>query len=217
MSQPGPLSERLSAAAAGGGARAPRHRLLVVGTGGQGVLTAARCLGEAARASGLAVTLGQLHGMSQRGGAVESSVVIGAAECAFIADGCADVVLGLEPLESLRARPRMSSRTTVVTSISPIRPPGLARTGARYPATGEILLRLQEAAGRVVAVDGAALARAARAPRALNVVMLGVLAGQVELPFGAAALFSAIAGSGHGTAAEPDRRAFQIGVEAVPA
>ena len=80
----------------------PNLAVLVVGVGGQGTLTAARVLGEAAMAEGLPVRLGQLHGMSQRGGSVESTVLIGPGRSAFLPRRGADVILGLEPLELLR-------------------------------------------------------------------------------------------------------------------
>ncbi|MFH1130352.1 MAG: 2-oxoacid:acceptor oxidoreductase family protein, partial [Pseudomonadota bacterium] len=86
----------------------PRIKVLIVGVGGQGVLTAAKMLGDAALHAGFGVTVGQLHGMSQRGGSVEAGVLIGEGESSFIEEGAADIVLGFEPLEVLRALPKMS-------------------------------------------------------------------------------------------------------------
>ncbi len=63
--------------------RTHRTKVLLVGVGGQGVLTAAQILGGAAHHAGLDVVVGQLHGMSQRGGSVECSVLIGPGKSSF--------------------------------------------------------------------------------------------------------------------------------------
>ena len=77
-------------------------QLLVVGVGGQGVLTAAQVLARAAHSVGHPVAVGQLHGMSQRGGSVECTVRLGDVHTSYLVGDTADVVLGFEPLETLR-------------------------------------------------------------------------------------------------------------------
>ena len=191
-----------------------RLRILVVGTGGQGVLTAARHLGEAARLSGREVVLGQLHGMSQRGGSVESTVLVGFSGSSFIEAGEADVVLGLEPLEVLRARPRMSAATLVVTNTVAVSPHLLAQLGKPYPELDVILAGIRAVTPRVTAVDGAAILRDVGVPRVLNIAMLGALSRLGALPFDAELLWSAIEADCPPKYLAANRRAFERGIEA---
>lgn len=190
-----------------------RFRLLVVGVGGQGVLSAARILGEAALAEGKEVVVGQLHGMSQRGGSVESTVLFGPGRSSFIGASEADAMLALEPLEALRALPRLSRRTRVVVSLGKIPPFTLAQKGQPYPDLDGILTTLRGVAGEVVTVDGPALAEAAGSARALNMVMLGALANLGILPIEPEAIERAIEFPG----GDAGRRAFILGRRAVTA
>ena len=201
--------------------RERRFKLLVVGVGGQGVLSAARFIGEAALAAGKEVMVGQLHGMSQRGGSVEATVLVGPGRSSFVGPGEADTVLGLEPLETLRAIGRMSQQTSVVMSTSVIVPPNLTQGGAMYPPVDSMVEQLEGLVADVVWVDGAALVAPLGAPRTLNVAMLGVLSGassrgaQPGLPLTADELWAAIARRSPAHFLESNRRAFALGREAV--
>lgn len=199
--------------------RGPRFKLLVAGVGGQGVLTVARLVGAAAMACGLEAVLGQLHGMSQRGGSVVSTVLIGAGQSSFIGAGEADAVVGLEPLEALRAADAMSRCTAVVTSTGTIVPAPLAQAGDDYPDLGWIIEQIAARAGRVVTLDGPALGRAAGAPRTLNIVMLGALSGARVLPEAMPdeALLEALAMQTPPRFRASNERAFALGREAVDA
>jgi len=191
-----------------------RVRLLVVGVGGQGALTAARFVGEAALGAGLEVMVSQLHGMSQRGGSVECAVLFGAGESAFVGNGEADVVLGLEPLEALRALPRMSPRSKVVLSRGTIVPFPLAQRGESYPPLEGILEQLRAVCPDVVDIDAPALAQEAGAPRTLNVVMVGALAALDALPVSAEALEQSVLRGSPSRYREANQRAFALGVAA---
>lgn len=78
-------------------------RVIITAVGGQGNLLASKVLGEAALLSGIPVRMSEIHGMAQRGGVVESSIVFGDAESTVISDGEADLLVGFEPSETLRA------------------------------------------------------------------------------------------------------------------
>ncbi len=188
-----------------------RFKLLVTGVGGQGVLSAARWLGEAAILAGLEVVLGQLHGMSQRGGSVQSTVLIGPGHGSFIDDGSADAVLGLEPMEVLRARAKMSADTRVVVNQGRVIPHTLAQKGLEYPQLSRILAEVRAVAPETVTIDGPALVRAAGAARALNVVMLGALAGLEILPVDGDMLWRAVEKRCQAQYLEANRRAFVLG------
>ena len=89
---------------------APCLRVLCCGVGGQGVLSAARWLGDAAMLDDHEVRVGQLHGMSQRGGSVQATVLIGPGHSSVIGPGEADVLVALEPLELGRTASSPASR-----------------------------------------------------------------------------------------------------------
>lgn len=193
----------------------PRMKILVVGVGGQGALTAARFLGEACLASGLEVMVGQLHGMSQRGGSVECSVLVGPGKSTFIGEGEADLLVALEPLEALRALPRLRAESSVLVNLGIIVPFSLAMTGAPYPPVSEILASLRAVTPRVFEVDGPTLVKQVGVGRTLNVVLLGALAGLGVLPFGPDTLWQAVARHSPSRFLEANRRTFALGMEAV--
>ncbi len=164
------------------------QKILVVGVSGQGVLSAARVIGDAARHAGLPVCLGQLHGMAQRGGSVESTVVLGADHQAHIGSGQADVVLGFEPLETRRALSRMSAGCVVVMNTRPVALTTLTQKGRDYPAVDELVTTIAAVAEQVHCLDATRVAQAVGNARAANVVMLGALASLGLLPFDSDAL-----------------------------
>lgn len=160
-----------------------RFKIYVVGVGGQGTLTAARVLGDAALAAGLNVVISEIHGMSQRGGIVETAISIGRVRSPLIGEGEADVVLGFEPLETLRALSKASHKTLVIMNTKTVIPPTVKLGQSRYPHLAEILSHIEATTGSVIALDAEELARQAGAAIATNMVMLGVLAATGELPF----------------------------------
>ncbi len=163
-------------------------RILIVGTGGQGVLTVARLLCDCFVACGYDVISGQLHGMAQRGGSVQSSIIIGGAFSPVIATGGADIVIGLEPVETVRAMPFMSSRTLVYMNTCPVIPFTLAiesvlKTGTgEYPDIGQLQKNLSAITTGVIAFDATALAAQIGSEKAMNMVMLGCLFSSDVLP-----------------------------------
>jgi indolepyruvate ferredoxin oxidoreductase beta subunit len=187
------------------------QRILLVGVGGQGVLSAGRWLGDAAAAAGLPVTVQQAHGLSQRGGSVQTAVALGGARSPEIAAGMADVLVALEPMEGARALPKVSGRTVALVNTRALLPVSLQAAGRPYPPLGSLLGPLEEAARTVVAVDATALAEKAGSPRSANVVMLGLLAGAGLLPFAALLLLEVILDAGVLGLREINQRAFQLG------
>jgi indolepyruvate ferredoxin oxidoreductase beta subunit len=188
-----------------------RFKLLIVGVGGQGVLTAARMLGDAALSQGAEVMVGQLHGMAQRGGSVEASVLFGPGQSSFIADGEADLVLAFEPLEALRALPKMSGRTKVVINLGKVAPFPLSMQGKAYPDLGRIVDSIREVSQDVHQVDGPALLQKAGSLRSLNIFMLGVLADLDALPFDGEILWQAVQRRSAPRFLEGNQTAFELG------
>jgi indolepyruvate ferredoxin oxidoreductase beta subunit len=190
-------------------------RILFAGVGGQGVLSAGRWVGDAAAAAGIEVVVGQIHGMSQRGGSVQASVALGGARSAEVPRGMADLLIAFEPMEGARALDRLSERTTAIINTRPLLPGSLQATGRPYPPVASLISPVEEAAGRVIALDATALAEEAGSPRSLNVVTLGMLAGSGMLPFPGEALLATIHSAGMPSFAEVNGRAFRLGFERV--
>jgi len=157
-------------------------RILFVGVGGQGVLSASRWVGDAALACELPVVVGQIHGMSQRGGSVNAAVALGGLHAPEIPDGMADVLVALEPMEGARALAKVSNRTTAFVNTRPVLPSSLQSSGRPYPPLASLLDPIRETVGSLVSRDLTALASAVGSARSLNVVMLGMLAGSGLLP-----------------------------------
>lgn len=187
--------------------------LVLVGVGGQGVLSTARLLGRAATEADLEARVGQIYGLSQRGGSVEATVRIGPVRTAFISEAEADVVLGLEPLETERALPRMSAKTTVLVNRTPIVPTSLTLDRADYPDLESIVEHIDSVAGIVHVIDGNALARPAGDPPRLNMVMLGALDGLGALPIPSDILATAVERHGSELDSDGRGRAFRSGRE----
>ncbi len=108
-------------------------RLVIVAVGGQGNLLASSVLGEAALLAGVEVKMSEIHGMAQRGGVVESAIVFGDAQSTIISNGEADVLLGFEPSETLRALNKCNENTVVITNLSPLPPFTVAIGRGVYP------------------------------------------------------------------------------------
>jgi indolepyruvate ferredoxin oxidoreductase beta subunit len=193
-------------------------RILIAGTGGQGVLTIARLLCECFAERGHQVVSGQLHGLAQRGGAVQSSVLIDAGISPVIAQGRADVVLGLEPVETARATPLMSTRTLVYMNVAPVLPFVLAQRAvlhepdAEYPPVEQLVERVRSVAPDTLTLDATRLALAAGSGQALNIVMLGCLLGAGVLPIKDEEFWSAVATQMPSAARETNTAAFRSGV-----
>jgi indolepyruvate ferredoxin oxidoreductase beta subunit len=194
-------------------------RILIAGTGGQGVLTVARLLCDCFVERGHHVVSGQLHGMAQRGGAVQSSVMIDAGISPVIARGRADVVVGLEPVETARALPFMSSRTLVYMNTTPVVPFVLAQRAvlkqenADYPDVQRLVEQVRSAARHTLTLDATQFALEAGSIQALNIVMLGCLLGSGSLPCTADEFWSIVSKQMPPAARETNTRAFLKGVE----
>jgi len=150
-------------------------RLIIVAVGGQGNLLASRVLGEAALLADIPVRMSEIHGMAQRGGVVESAIVFGDAESSIISDGCADVLVGFEPSETLRALNKCNQKTVVITNMTPLPPFTVAIGRGVYPDLDQLQTLLKEKTARLIAFDAVALAKEAGNVLAVNMVLLGAL------------------------------------------
>jgi len=186
-------------------------RIFFTGVGGQGTLLATRLVGEAALEEGLPVTVSEIHGMAQRGGVVESSVVAGDAFSPTVADGEADILMAFEPLEAVRALAKCHSGSLVISSTLPIIPFTVAIGQSSYPALDSLYELIEARVSRLVRIDAVGLARQAGSERAANVVMVGVLAGMQRLPISDSSWQEALKRVLPPRLLETNRQAFELG------
>lgn len=192
-------------------------RLILVAVGGQGNLLASKVLTEACLLSGVPVRMSEVHGMAQRGGVVESALVFGDAESTIISDGCADVLVGFEPSEALRALGRCNANTVVVINTAPMPPFTVAIGKGVYPEVETIKALLAAKTARLVAVDANTIAAAAGSALSVNMVLLGALIQSGVLPLSAETVKQAIAATTKKSFVAINQKAFDLGYEAAAA
>lgn len=157
--------------------------VLVAGVGGQGILLLSSVLGTAAVKKGLNVRVSELHGMAQRGGSVVCHVRIGEKVYApTIMEGKANVILGLELLETLRSLKFASRETLILANNEKIVPPGALNRPNSYPTLETILKHMSDFTSHVFLIDAIDLAKKAGNVLTRNTVMLGALAATGRLP-----------------------------------
>jgi indolepyruvate ferredoxin oxidoreductase, beta subunit len=189
-------------------------RIVFVGVGGQGNLLSSQALGEAAMLAGMPVNVSEVHGMAQRGGVVESAVVMGGALSAIVSDGEADVLMSFEPSETLRALAKCSPASTVITNIVPLVPFTVAVGKGTYPDIKASLELIRKKVKRLIALNANALAEEAGSAMAVNIVMLGALAQSGILPLTRDHFLAALKKTIKKKLLEVNLKAFDLGFEA---
>lgn len=191
------------------------QNVLIVGVGGQGVLTASDILATVCLSHGYDVKKSEVHGMAKRGGVVYSHVRYGRTVLSpMIEPGASDVLLAFEPAEALRWSKYLKPGGSLITNLRQRVPPAscLDRTpqaALRYPQ--EIQRSLRQQVEDVRALDAESLATELGNPKVSNTVLLGVLSNVCE--FSADDWMSAVEKSVKPQAREANRRAFLAGRE----
>jgi len=186
--------------------------IVLAGVGGQGILLAAEVLGTAAVKDGLNVRVGEIHGMAQRGGAVLCTVRIGENVLSpIIPDGQADIILGFEPLETLRNVRYASEKTLIIMGDEKIPPPELTLKGKSYPKMEEILERLRQFSKNIIIVEALRLAKEAGSAVIQNAVLLGALTATGRLPIKRESLTEALEELVPAKYAKMNVKAFELG------
>lgn len=153
-----------------------KQDIILAGVGGQGILSIAYVIDNAALKEGLSFKQAEVHGMAQRGGAVQSHLRL-SNEPIFsdlIPKGAADMILSVEPLESIRYFDYLAPAGIVVTSTSPF------VNIPNYPELDEVLARIKSIPKNII-IDSAKLAQEAGFAKAQNMVMLGAASGYLIL------------------------------------
>ncbi len=189
-------------------------RLVIVAVGGQGNLLASGVLGEAALLCGIPLNMSEIHGMAQRGGVVESSLVFGDAKSTIISDGEADVLVGFEPSETLRALPKCNSRTVVITNLAPLMPFTVNIGQGVYPDLEQLQALIRGKTARLIAFNAASLAKEAGNSLAVNMVLLGALIQTGVLPLSAEQVKEAMKTKTKKAFLDSNLKAFDLGFSA---
>lgn len=154
--------------------------VLIVGVGGQGTLFAGKVIGEVAEKSGLSVKQSEVHGMAQRGGSVVTYVRIGDQVISpLIEKGEADLIVAFEQLEALRWIEFLKPNGLVIVNEQKISPMPVIIGAAKYPA--DVFDRMDRAGVQTVRVDAPAIAAQSGNPKAVNIVLLGMLANRLPM------------------------------------
>ena len=188
-------------------------RVVFIGVGGQGNLLASRLLGEAALSLNIPSVVSEIHGMAQRGGIVESAVLLGDVTSPIVSNAEADVLIGFEPVETLRALSKCNKDTVVITNTHPLPPFTVSVGQGVYPPVDEIMGLIHAKAGKVIALDGNAMAKEAGNPLSLNMVMLGALIGSGSIPVGAEDMKKTISTTTKKAFLESNLKAFDLGMK----
>jgi indolepyruvate ferredoxin oxidoreductase beta subunit len=156
-----------------------KRDIILAGVGGQGILSIATVIGDAALNEGFFLKQAEVHGMSQRGGDVQSNLRLSSEPIYsdLIPKSGADIIISLEPMEALRYLPYLKPNGWIVTSSKPfINIPN-------YPAIEDVLARIKELENYVL-VDVEDLAKQAGAPaQAANMVLLGAAIPMLDMDY----------------------------------
>ena len=187
-----------------------KKRLLFAGVGGQGVLTGAKILAQAMLAQDVHVFMSEVHGMAQRGGSVVCTVCAGDVHSPLIADGTADAIIAMEPMEALRRIHKLRSDGVVLTDVNPVIPPNVSMGYHEYPRLDDVFTELAERSS-LVKIDALQLARDAGHAITKNIVMLGALAGLDILPVKREAVIASVRQAVPNDYVEMNEKAFNLG------
>lgn len=170
--------------------------LLIVGVGGQGNLLASRLIGSCLVEKGFKVTIGETLGASQRGGSVNSFIRISEEKnySPQFPFGGADIVLGLEPVESLRNMGKYGNPDTVaVVNKHPVYPIGVLSGELEFPEIEMLESVLRELTGKIFFIEATEKAMELGSPIFANMILMGGVIGLNKLPVSIDDLYSTLA------------------------
>jgi indolepyruvate ferredoxin oxidoreductase beta subunit len=185
--------------------------IILAGVGGQGTVLASKLIAQAAMNRGLCVRTAETIGMAQRGGCVVSHVRIGdEIYSPMVPKGGADVLIGFEPAEAVRALPYLHNDGVVVVSAKAIKPVTASLTGSDYDGTAA-LDYLKKHVKKLIVVDAGKIADDCGSAKVLNVALLGAAAASGLLGLSAAELENAVRERVNGRFVEMNLKALAAG------
>ena len=159
--------------------------LIITGVGGQGNVMISLIIGTAFAREGYFITVGETYGASQRGGPVMSHLRISTESqySPFIPDGCADIILGMEPVETLRML-RQYGNPGVITIVNPrpIHSIDVTSGSVEYPDLGNLLETINEMSSQTRVINATEEAQRMGSPVFANTILMGALIGSDVLP-----------------------------------
>lgn len=168
--------------------------ILIAGVGGQGALTLATIMADAAIKSDINVLAGEVHGMAQRGGSVFVHLRMGRkVQSPIIPLGRSDVIVGLELVEPLRYLDFLSEDGSIIASKTRIIPPLVWAGIETYPDEEEVIEQYKNFSRNVSLIDSLQIANQVGNPLTSNIVLLGSLFACVDLPYGRKVLLDSLA------------------------
>ena len=192
--------------------------IVICGIGGQGNVLASEVVGSAMNDRGYHVAVGETYGASQRGGSVMSHVRVSADKemSVLIPSGEAHIIIGFEPLETLRmARKYAGPETMIVYDPRPVYPLGVLQGVQTYPALEDITAEIQALSAAAYAVPAADIAMGVGDSRAANIALLGAFTQLPDSPLSREDLEKILTQRFRGAVLELNQRAFAMGCEAV--
>ena len=167
--------------------------IIITGVGGQGIVKAGQLIGRAVTSSGVNVVMSEIHGMSQRGGIVGVDLRMGSNVYGpIIPDGAADLLIGFEAVETLRALERIGKNTTILMSTERVVPVSVNLGDSTYPDTSNAAAALRESGARLYTIDAPRLATEAGNVKSTNVVLVGAAHAAGFIPVTISALKEAL-------------------------
>jgi len=156
------------------------YNIMIVGVGGQGTLLASRILGSVMMAEGLDVKVSEVHGMSQRGGSVVTYVRAGEKVYSpIITEGEADLILAFEQLEAARWLRYLKKDGKIVLNTQKLMPMPVITGDMQYPEG--VIEKLTATDAKIISLDALSLAEQAGSSKAVNVVLIGVVAKHMNI------------------------------------
>lgn len=212
-----------------------KTRVLFVGVGGQGVLRASQILGEALTLKGIPTMMSEIHGMAQRGGVVECTLVWGApildnnkndseynliktkqsVYSPMIGTGQADIAFSLEPLEAYRSQKYYHNKTLVLMNTRKMVPTSVTLGGGQYPSVEKMIKELETKVNKVYPINASQIAIDTGSEKVSNIVLLGAMWKLGLVPLQEQELWLAIEGNIPKKAIELNKKAFKEGQKAV--
>ena len=186
--------------------------IILAGVGGQGILTIATIIGDAATTAGLNLKQAEVHGMSQRGGDVQSNLRLSTEliHSDLIKQGTADLIISMEPMEALRYLPYLNKEGWVVTSSHPF------KNIPNYPEEGALMQELNNLP-KVASLPIEDVAKENNLPKSANVVLLGMASKYIEIltPEQLRESIARVFASKGEKIVEANQQAFDLGLKSV--
>ena len=192
--------------------------IVICGIGGQGNVLASEIVASTMNDMGYKVAVGETYGAAQRGGSVMSHVRVSSEEemAVLIPSGEAHIIIGFEPLETLRiARKYANKETFIVYDNRPVYPGGVLKGIMEYPQEGAVEEEIESLCGKAYVIPAADIATEAGDSRSANIALLGAFSKRPGAPLGTDELREILKQRFKGAVLEMNLKAFEKGCETV--